>query len=201
MTALPFAFSPPAAFRGTRDYVHSTDIYEAIDWGARAAGFPPNGDIDLRMHAKIVNRPEYRFSPDPRDAAAGAATARMVLGGAQWWVEIAETGEPVSRRKSYDESAIWDAAVLAGNAISLGSDVGSRPIETVTALAVVLHKTLLPPEPGKRWLLARLLLKRPLAVHDARDATITLTKQLGQVTRSVVAGSGGEFGEMTFILG
>ena len=48
---------PVAEFRGARDYVHSTDLYDEIVRGAEALGLNFAGPVDLRIKARITRQP------------------------------------------------------------------------------------------------------------------------------------------------
>jgi hypothetical protein len=203
LTPVSFSHLPPTAFRAARDYVHSTDIYEEILAGARSMGLAPAGPVDLRMRSRMSRHPIYHFRL--RDAAAAghaAATADIVLGETPWSVDVIETPDPVTAHKPYDETPVWSRTRQDGESFSFESDPQLRPIETVTAIGVLLHKTLFPPPAGKRWLFARLLIDRLLDERDSRRVVVSLERRLGaSTTRSRVAGDDGTFGSMMFILG
>jgi len=203
MSSVPFSHLPPAAFRGTRDYVHSTDIYEEILSGARSMGLVAAGPVDLRMRSRISRQPAYHFRPRNVTAASHAAgSADIILGGEPWSIDIVETANPVTAHKPYDEDPVWSRTGQDGETFSFQSDAKLRPIETVTAIGVLLHKTLFPPPTGKRWLFARLLIDRLLDDRDSRRITVSLDSRLGAgTTRSRIAGDDGTFGSMMFILG
>jgi hypothetical protein len=194
---------PAAAFRGTRDYVHSTDIYEEILAGARAIGGTPDGPMDLRLRGRMTRRPAYHFRRGARAAAGNAApaSADIVLGGKAWTVEVLETDEPITARKPYDETPVWSRVRQEGETFRVNEDTGARPIETVTAIGVLLHRALFPPPPGKRWMLARLSLERPLDDRDSRHIAVSLDKRLGgSTTRTRLTGEDAVFGTMMFML-
>lgn len=193
-------FEPTAAFRGPRDYVHSTDIYEEITAGARYHGIPLNCGLDLRILRKICFRPVYSFVKDG-DADTTDAAAIALLRGSRWHVKIIETTEPVVARKSYDEQKIFNASRIVGNRISLAEPVGMRPVEIATALSVNFHKSGFPPDPGARWLLARLELSRLFRDEDSVDLAIELERRVGKkMTRSRIVSVDGVIGALTFIL-
>jgi hypothetical protein len=196
-----FYHEPPAAFRGSRDYVHSTDIYEEMVSGANLANLRPSGRIDLHIRRKILSRPIYQFT---REAFAGEdpAYARIELSGSEWLVRVISTEHPVEASKTYDEQRIFDASFIEGNSISLRQNIGMRPIEVATALSVKLHKTLFAPGPRQRWLLGRFNVSRPLGERDAEFMTIEIERRIGKnITRARMIAEDGAIGSLTFMLG
>ena len=194
--------APPATLRGTRDYVHSTDLYEEILAGAAGAGIAIAGPIDLRITGKITRQPVYRFqAAEGADVSRTAAICRFRWREESWICAVAERGEPVTARKPYDESPAARLGQIDDRMIAIASETGMRPIEAVTALGVVLHKTALPPPAGERWMLAQLTLRRPLQASDTRKLTVAIERIVGQrMTRSSLAAEDGPLGTMTFIL-
>jgi hypothetical protein len=190
-------------FRGTRDYVHSTDLYSELFAGARAAGLPLiDGIVTLEMRTPLTTQPEFHFGDDPHDKVPVAAAFRLGIRNDLVSGMILPSDRSVVGRKPYDESQISGHARINDRQVDLCGDTGMSPIEVVTALGVFLHKALSPPPPGKRWLLARLSLLRPLQPQDARAITVTLLRTVGSaMTRSAVTGPAGELGGMDFILG
>lgn len=195
---------PVAQFRGSRNYVHSTDLYEEIVRGAEAAGLTFAGPIDLRIKAKITRRPRYRFAEEgaiSMGSEAIAAQCRFHHDGRPWLALVFEGSEPVTDRRSYDEGPAASHGTVIDKAAHLTGATGLRPIEAVTALAVLLHKQALPPPPDKRWMLGQLTLERALETRDAAELRIVIDKVSGgTITRSSLTGHDGRFGGMTFIL-
>jgi len=198
-----FFYSPPAAFRGGRDYIHSTDIYQQIIDGALSNGWSIGGPMDLRINRKMTRQVVYRYSSAPSAAAKSAGAVGLIeLNGKTWHVELQDSGDPVGDVKRYDEAQIWNSAELGDLEVSLDRDVGMQPIEVVTALAVHLHKQRLAPAPGRRWLLARLELERLLTKEDASHIKIVIDRRIGSgTTRSQIQAAGHHIGAMTFIQG
>ena len=203
-SAAPFVHAPEATYRGTRNYVHSTDVYEEILAGARAGGLMVEGPFDLRMRKRIKHTPIYHFAPaeEGESDVQAAATCAFRSGGKDWRVLVSEGGVPVTSRKPYDEAPVWSQARHEEKAVALDGGTGMRPIEVVTALGVLLHKTMFPPGEEQRWMLVQLELSRLLEAGDSRRMTIVLERSIGAtMTRSSVIGEDGRVGRMLFVLG
>jgi hypothetical protein len=197
-----FSHEPAAAFRGSRNYVHSTDIYEEIVSGANLANLLPSGKIDLHIRRKIVSCPVYLFTREAFAREEDAAYANIELSGSEWLVRVVNTAQPVVASKAYNEQRIFDASFIEQNSIVLRQNIGMRPIEVVTALSVKLHKTLFPPGPLQRWLLGRLDVSRPLGKRDAEFMAIEIERRIGKnITRARVIAEEGAIGSLTFMLG
>ena len=206
MTALPvreFIYAPTFQFRGTRHYVHSTDMYMELLAGADAAGFSPmDGIVHLGVRRPITTQPEFHFGPESRDKDACPATFRLGTRTGVVCGTIVASDRPVVGRKSYDESPIWSMARLDGNRAEITGDTGMRPIEVVTALCTFHHRQTYPPPVGKRWLLARLSLSRPLRPQDTRAVTISVDRIVAKsMTRSTIRSPIERLGDLDFILG
>ena len=206
MTVLPvcaFVHAPTFKFRGPRDYVHSTDMYAELLAGAEAAGFSPvDGIVDLGVRRWIRTQPEFHFGAEAEKKNIPPAIFRLgtrtgIVSGA-----IIASDRPVVGRNPYDESPIWNNARIYGNRAEITADTGLKPIEVVTALCTFHHRKTHPPPVGKRWLLARLYLLRPLRPEDASAITISIDRIVGGVmTRSTILAAMERVGEIDFMLG
>jgi hypothetical protein len=200
----PAVCVPIVAYRGTRTYIHSTDLYIELMAAAGTIGLALGGPVDLRFKRAITTQVEIHFDGEVESPEAGAAPARFAIGGRNRVVfgRIVATDRPVTGRKTYDERRIWDIAQIDGHSVTLSGGAGYAPIEVVTALGVLLHNTALAPPPGSRWLLSRLSLDRPLRPTDAVEMKIAITHAIGRtMTRSSLAASDGAIGNMDFIVG
>lgn len=198
-----FIHAPIFKFRGARNYVHSTDLYEELMLGVAAAGLPPaDGAVELKLRLPITTQPELHFLAGDSLGPASAGSFALTIAGRPFSGLIVATDRPVSERKTYDEGAIWSRSRIEDRCIALSADSGMRPIEVITALGVMLHKTLFPPSAGERWLLSKLNLVRPLQASDAVSASVRIERTIGKsMTRCTLAASEVHLGTMDFILG
>jgi hypothetical protein len=200
-----FVHAPFIALRGIRIYIHSTDLYDEILVGARAAGWPPvDGAVELRCRLPITTQPAFHFDgevPAPNTNAA-SASFQLEIAGRTGYGRIIATARQAIERKPYDEARIWAVARFGERTIEPSSDCGMSPIEVITALNVLQHNTLLPPTGGRRWLLARLSLVRPLVPADAVGIKITLDHVVSRtMTLSSVTTPNGRLGTIRYLMG
>jgi hypothetical protein len=196
-------YAPDIAYRGTRSYVHSTDLYEEILTGCEHAGLgTADGPLALRFRRALRVQPDICFLTPGDDRGADAAGEFfLTIAGQQVIGMVRPTRRPMTRHKPYDERPIWERATLSGDTIVLREATGAAPIEVVTALGVLQHRTLYPPAPARRWMLGRIELVRPLIASDAGGVAITLRQQIGgRMTRSSIASDGAALGSMDFLL-
>lgn len=197
----PFVFKSEVRLRGSRNYVHSTDLYEGIMAGAKAAGLNFEGPLDFRVRARINHHPRYIYQSLNDAADTGAATCTFTSGGSHWVAIVQETDESVTLRKPYDEGPVARFSTIEGQKAVLDGMTMMRPIEALTALAVHLHKTVLPPPEGQRWMLGRLAIRRALEPADATRLTLEIDRQIGKTTtRTCISAHDGVIGTMIFIL-
>lgn len=201
MNGSVFIHEPATALRGSRDYVHSTDLYDETVAAVHAAGLSFEGPIDFKIKAKIVHRPRYIISSPGHVVDAAAATCTFTSKGIPYIASIAPGSEQVTEIKSYDEGLIVRASQITGLKAVLKHPTHLRPIEAVTALAVHLHKSALPPPAGRRWMLGQLSIRRPLSDDESHSLVLEITKVLAAtMTRTGIEAKDGRLGTMVFIL-
>lgn len=197
-----FSVEPAAAFRGERTYYHSTDLYEAIVAALRSHGVTATG-FDLKIRDRIVTRPRLEFLEGTAAAAADepAAQGRFTVGDTVWTVRVIAGGQPITERKPYDESGIWSRTTREGDAFVARDCRDAAPIEVVTAVGVLAHKTLFPPPVGQRWLLGQLTGSRLLGPQELDCCRVEVIRRVGsQMTQSTYADRHGVVGRMLFVL-
>jgi len=202
--SFPVRHVPAVAYRGARSYVHSTTLYTELMAAAGALGLALDGLVEMRFKQAITTMVEIHFDGLVESLEASAAPARFAIGEGDRIVfgRIVGTGKPVFDRKPYDESGIWDVAKIDGRSVSLSTGAGYAPIQVVTSLCALLHNTILKPPDGRRWLLARLSLHRPLRPTDVAGTKIAITHEIGRtMTRSSISVSEGVIGSMDFMVG
>lgn len=194
-------------FRETRNYIHTTDLYDALIGNVAALGLgEAAGEIRLTIRQVMRSALELHLlepgGNTPRPPRATVDVFAVVAGGATvrgWYVEV---DRPITRRVPYDESPIHAHTRIEGNTIAIRGKTDATPIEVLTSLAVRLHAAAKPPSLPLKWLATRLDLARPLTQDDSAHMTIALQKTLGtSLTRSEITVSSGVLGHIYFSLG
>ena len=196
-------YLPQVAFRGTRNYVHSTTMYEQLIHGARSLGLQIGGPLDMRVSQLIRKQPRFLFT---RDEIPGSAEQAAIIsfhaGENRWSCVISERDENVEQSEIYNEGPIREKAVVEGPTIRLDGGVDAKPFEIVTSLTLQLHNALLSIPSDRKWYLARIQLERLLSDDDKERLRITLVKKSGiRLTRCVIASEDTAIGTIDFMLG
>ena len=191
-------------FRGDRDYLHGTDIYNVLLHELEAAGCGrPAGPVSLsfRRFAKrqldAVICEEGDAEVRPADTAVFFAV-ETDAGPVHGW--MSESERPVTDRRPFDESVVCDATRITAQAATVEAKLELTPIEVAIPMTKHLHQALLPAG-GRRWILSRLDLARPFRSSDVPGLTIELVQNLNQrLTKSAMSGRAGRLGHIYFTL-
>jgi hypothetical protein len=197
-----FTISLNAAFRGQRDYLHSTDLYDGIVAGLKDSGIEATS-FDLKMHDKITVKPEILFYRDlsPNLNIKPAAVAKFSSSQGGYTAYVSNKGSLIQETKQYDEANIWSKVMVNNNFFEVKDCLPYSAIEVVTSVGVFAHKLLFPPPQGARWLLAQISCNRLLAESDVRYFKLELARKLGpKLTQSNLFDKHGVFGKLIFIL-
>lgn len=162
-------------FRGGRDYVHSTDLFAALDAlaGTFACSAYPQSLV-LRRPAR--HQVEAHFSP--HSDAFGTFALALPRRTAQGW--LVERGVPITRRIAFNEMVISNAAVAEPGRVFLTAPVsGFSAFEQM----IVLFKMLCAQSRAGAWLFTTLELARPLR----KGAALGLTRKQTVLDRMVDA--------------
>lgn len=185
-------------FKGTRDYVHGTDMYDGTMQALRrvAPGFA-HGHLKMVIHEFARRQCDLVYAtggaPCPRPPAARAEF--RLSGGVTAW--LTESDRPVTQRRPYPEHEIAAGSSIAGSTIHAGDAPPSSPIEVLVTLTKELHLALRGRE--RRWAFTRLELERPLEDGDVADLEVELLQALGdRLTRSAVRNARGPLGHIFF---
>ena len=190
-------------FKGDRDYLHGTDVYDTGLAALRACFPGADGRVRYSFHAIA------RTALDLRCGQAGTigerpenCAAEIHLGDGSTMVSgwIVETGRAVEGRVAYDEDAIGAACTLAGQNIAMQKPTSHRPIEIAIAMTKRLHYALFPPPAGK-WMFTRLDIARQLEPADTAGMEIAHKNRLGaRLSRCDLRAGGVSLGSIYFSL-
>ncbi len=185
MTHLNISQTLDLPFKGTRDYLHGTDMVEAL------VGIAGPGPVSLRIH-KIARSPlEVIFEPDGEDLSAWTAIARI----SDQMFGLKEGDGTVQRRVPYDEQRAIGSASRVGEVLRCARDNDFTLIEQIVALnksSLSFRK----PE-VERWVFTEL----DLADYPASVANIAISPgaSLGdRLVRSEVLFDGATVGKIGF---
>ena len=187
-------------FKGSRDYVHGTDMYNAMMPWLQETCAPHIEQIDLAIH-QIVRHglTGTLHAVDAPLEGSPAVVLRFTAEGTRYKATFVENTTPVDCSYAYDEDAI---------AVGAAIDVPTRTLHIRNASAysaievlVALNKQLVQhvvQGPGK-WYFTRLVLQRPLpSVADAAIALQVTAVMGARMTRTALQVNGQSIGEMYF---
>jgi hypothetical protein len=185
-------------FKGARDYLHGTDIYDGtMQVLQRIAPEFAHGRLRMVIHefahrqCDLVCTTGAVPCPRPDDARIEF----WLSGGVSAW--LTETSRPVTRRQPYPEDEIVAVSKIDGQTIQACGVPPFSPIEMIVTLTKELHLALR--GRNKRWAFTRLELERPLAAGDPVGLRIELLQSLGnRLTRCAVRSAGEPLGHIFF---
>jgi len=172
-------------FKGTRDYIHGTDMFNVMMAESRSA--LTRNNIHLTIHdfvrtsiCQLVITTSKESLNEMKDIAA---RCQLDLDGVTHWIGIAKDGKNnvSGERYTYDESRIISLCSMDGDGIVLDGLSPFSFIETVVAMNKHLHQQLFPEAIGK-WIFTRLDLpqfcdvRENLALRFRHNMNFRLTK-------------------------
>lgn len=164
-------------FKGQRDYIHGTDVYNAI----QSLAFHLTDSIE----AFVSNLAFRRFAKNDCDLSLNQPdtnldyVAKGKISDSQgqeirhFWV--LETERAPKGRYAFDEKKIVTTATIKDKEIALQGQTAYSPIEETIALTKTLHYHLMPEISGK-WVFGQLDLVRPFSPirHNLRVELISV---------------------------
>ena len=186
------------AYKGSRSYLHGTDMYNAImDHFGRALPQHLRGPLKMVMHEFARNQVDMDYStgagrcPKPDNARLEFSLSDNLSG----W--LAETDRPVGTRVPYPEGEIVAGSRIEGQAIIAATDSRFSPIEVLVSLTKHLHTNLRPGPAG--WAFTRLDLLSPLVDAHKDVFEVELLQALGnRLTKSAVRAGPALLGHIFF---
>ena len=180
-------------FKGERDYLHGTDIYNAL-LPRLQQHFGEISALDLAFHR--IARTQLDMVDQNPDGNS-AAVCNFTAGLARHTIHLVESGRPVVRRYPFPEDAI--ASEISFDSVMRSACLRGQPNHTAidiwVAMTKALHKHLLP----GTWLFARARLPRPLPDSPAVERRVRIAAQMGNhLTRCVLSHDGADHGEIYF---
>jgi hypothetical protein len=178
--------------RGARDYIHSTDLFAALN--TLAGSFLGEGAYlkSLTLRRQAHRQVAAWFRPDAN------AFGHFVFAAPDQTVEgwLMEESAPVTRRIAFDEAAIARQAVCEPGRVSLpGPVAGSAAFEQL----IVLFKLLCAQSHPGKWLFTSIALDRPLC-EQAAPAVSRTQLVLNRMVEALLYQDGLPAGRMQMVL-
>jgi hypothetical protein len=169
------------AYKGERDYLHGTDIYNAVTGiiGGSNPGIVFNR-IKIAFHkvarnqCKLIYGNYSLLEQMPKNINVEVnyiSSSANIIG----W--LCETDEHVIEHIPYQEEEIIKRSNIDGKKITIDSELQFTPIEVLVAMTKQLHVIHYPVKTG-RWFFARIDLNRLLTISDAQTLVVEIEKNL-----------------------
>lgn len=187
-------------FKGTRDYLHGTDMYiELIRVLNNRYSLAESRSLRLNINKFGKYQFDIHFK-EPTDGPGKPekATADFLLTLPEesisgWFVQ---SSRPVESRYPYNEDAVFEHCVIKEQSISIHRDPGYHPVEVAVAMTKHLHESQLPLD-DKRWVLTKLHITRLFQSIDASSLVIKLDHNIGtRLSRSTITATDGLIGQI-----
>ncbi len=195
----------PSRFKGGRDYLHGTDIHDAVCKALDAAGHDDIRKIDLTFH-KIVREGLDAELVERSGAGAPPADAAVVFqfqaGERAFAVYLRPTGEAVTTRDPYPEEQIVDACrfELERKEVTAPEALPFSNIEILVAMNKALLERLFP-DVGGKWYFTRLQLTESIWQRKFSTLLVRLEANMNfLVTKSSITADGRPLGHIYFSL-
>ena len=189
-------------FRGSRNYLHGTDIYPAIlntveqEVGGAISGpvsISFKGFSDTQFDLILFEDADTFSKPEASVVYFDVAINNKHVQG--WLVQ---SSRPVIDRTPFDEDAICVNMALGSDSLMNTSKFDLPAIDVLIPMTKFMHQSLLPAE-NSRWILSKLELDRPLTETDIAGLRINLIQNLGnRLTKSLVTSYDKPIGHIYF---
>jgi len=190
-------------FKGSRTYVHGTDIYNGIaDFARNSLGLNELTDINYTLHRimGIQLRIEAFRNETFRRRSDTCVDFQCRSGSDEWQFLLAENGQPVTGRYEYPEDDIVALCQCnpAAKTFTLTQATPFSDIEVIVAMNKGLVQKLFPDASGK-WFFTRLEMNRYEQKSPYTRIELTLVRNLGlKLTKTRVVRDGRDLGNIYF---
>ncbi len=190
-------------YKGDRDYVHGSDIYNSIIRYLEQRYETFGGRSVLSIHKLSTHNMIGEILEDPGQGVPNASVVfQFETSGDARTLFMLETDALIHCRYEYDEDSITQSTRMEHDprSISVRNQTRYTPIEIIIALNKKLMQRAFAVEKGK-WLFTRLSLDRPLP--QSSDSVFAITHLGGhgpRLTRSLINIDGMDYGEIYFSL-
>lgn len=190
-------------FKGSRTYVHGTDIYNMVVKFAREEiGLKQIANIKYTLHKVMRTNLKLEFLKNERIPKRSNTSVVFLCndGSDQYQFLLEENNQPVVGNYEYDEDSIVDVSVFNKDkkTIELFTQLDYTEIELIVALNKGLLNLEFPDGPGK-WYLTKIELKEYFYKRDYKSILLKLERNLNfKLTKTKIEIDGIEVGHIYF---
>lgn len=202
-TMTPTVHPLKLCFKGSRTYLHGTDVYEEIAALARRELRSDDCRLQFAIRRFFSAQPDLHWTPAPgapgrpADAVVDFSVSTPAPGVSGW---MSESSRKVDCRVDYDEDLVVARCSYGEDSIAILGETGYRPIEVAVSMTKALHNRQMPAVSG-RWIFTKLEMGRLFRPGDARNLSILLRQNLhGRLTKSDIRAGGESIGSIYFSL-
>lgn len=197
--------SIPMCFKGSRNYLHGTDLYTSLcDQVPKLTGMPIQAPMRIVIHRLVTHECDILLGgvgesiekPERPWAEFSFSTGEGIIAG---W--MCESDRDVACRYEYAEERIERTCELnvEKNEVAIHKETGYSAVEVAVAMTKKMHYALWPTK--AKWLFTRLELKRLLQASDASGLSIRLEHNFNnRLTKSSLVSNGEVIGHIYFSL-
>jgi hypothetical protein len=183
-------------FKGSRDYVHGTDMFnQTLAW-LHETGVEPR-EIDFAFHR--IARRQITAIPGAAEGLEPVAVCNFTAAGERQRVVLVERDAPVTDRYPYPEDEIVSAMEVDASARRgvLRGRVDYSDVELAVAMTKALHQRVF--GPASKWLFVRARFPQYTRQSQPAERSVAIVASFhGKLTRTEVAFDGAKAGEIHF---
>jgi hypothetical protein len=189
-------------FKGDRDYIHGTDMFNAML--AAALTTTEHGNIQFTVHDFVRTPLCWLYTADIQEALNRlkgiCARCHYNTNQGKHWLALTpgEGDATIGRRYKYDEGQIISLCTIKTDGILLTRESPFSFIESIVAMNKYLHQCLFPEVNGK-WIFTRIDLGRRHAERDGLALKFRHNMNY-RLTRSDILIRGKKVGDLFFSL-
>ncbi|OFX88780.1 MAG: hypothetical protein A2W99_04745 [Bacteroidetes bacterium GWF2_33_16] len=189
-------------FKGTRNYVHGTDMYNDISKWIELNGYQNIEGIDMSIH-KISKKNLSGYITDEittKDKTNPNVIFSFISNKNVFKIVLFENNEEVKGSYEYKENEIVEASIIeeGDQKISLNIPMDYTAIEKIVAMNKALHEHLLINAIGK-WYFTKLQLNKSIYLIKPSKIEVKLIKNLNNyLTKSYISIDGDKIGNIFF---
>ena len=185
---------PAAYFVGERDYVNSATIYDEILRNAPGISQGPMSDIVINYRKVLSTWFRIVYGVAKLDPVREDVTADFsyVQNGSVVLGRVERLPQAITARAPFDEAAFAKQAKIVGKSVYVFGRGSFPSCQVATTWTRQLLDVVSPLPPSRRWVPAKLEVRRPFADADAIGMEINCTRLLPIGAAKISVSVGGE---------